>query len=197
MNFTEKGLFVVLMFQNGENFYTPPQVEYFFNVQSALFTYTSTSDASTNERTFSSAGPTVSQINFAPCRSAKVSGTIDGKTILGKTGRALSDFGYCAITKNSSFYVQGDDDSDSYSYVEIKILPCQGPFSATTPIPKGSCAIPNVNNGNLDAIGEAKTREILRNMKVYLMLIDTAINATNYKDPFVYIMNGTTTMCLP
>src|SRR3990167_8319323 len=190
MNFTEKGLFVVLMFQEGEMFYTPPQIESLFNIQSAHFTYTSTNDASTNVRTLRNTGPKVSQVKLSPCRSANVSGTIDGKAILGKTGRALSDFGYCAITKDGSFYVQGDDDSDSYSYIDIKVFPCQGPFSSTTPIPKGSCAIPNVNNGNLDASGEEKTRTKLRNIKIYMMLIDTAINATNYDDPFVYIMNG-------
>src|SRR3990167_4035052 len=90
MNFTEKGLFVVLMFQEGEMFYTPPQIESLFNIQSAHFTYTSTNDASTNVRTFSNTGPKVSQgianihlcesstqVKFSPCRSANVSGTID------------------------------------------------------------------------------------------------------------------------
>src|SRR3990167_5097240 len=190
MNFTEKGLFVVLMFQEGEMFYTPPQIESLFNIQSAHFTYTSTNDASTNVRTFSNTGPKVSQVKFSPCRSANVSGTIDGKAILGKTGRALSDFGYCAITKDGSFYVQGDDDSDSYSYIEINVRPCQGPFSSTTPIPKGSCALRTPQNGDLTTTQAKEVRNALRDFRITLMLIDTAINATNYDSPFVYIMNS-------
>ena len=190
MNFTEKGLFVVLMFQKGKEYARPNDVEPYFSVSGSVFTYSSTSNSSTNERTFSATGPTVSKIDFAPCRSANVSGIINGQKILGKTDRALSDFGYCAITKNSSFFVQGDDDSDSYSYIEINIRPCQGPYSATTPIPKGSCALRNPQISPLTG-GEPKAiRDALRDYRMTLMLIDTAIDATNYDSPFVYIMNS-------
>ena len=81
--------------------------------------YKSTADASTNERTFNSSGPDVKSVKFAPCKSAGISANVNGKPILGKTSLALSDFGYCAILsdENTTFYLEGDDDSDVYAFV--------------------------------------------------------------------------------
>lgn len=213
MDFKSKGLYFTLMFQKGQNFLRPKEVESMFYVDANLFVYSSTSDSSTNERTFNSGGPTVSKLDFQPCRSAGITASVNGKAIKGKTSRALSDFGYCANIKNSQtlLYFEGDEDSDTYAYVELRIFPCDGTFpqilvaaSGTGPSgPQGmtypdpamtntACSLPNQKAGTytLNPKDQQYLRQSLRDLSVTVSLIDTAVEATDYDSPLIYMINS-------
>ena len=213
MNFKEKGLFFVLLFQKGQKYYRPSEVEDIISIDANLFVYTSTSDASTNERTYSSGGPTVTQLKFQPCRSLGIEASVNGEAIKGKTSRAISDYGYCANVKNDSaqLYMQGDEDSDTFVYIEVRVFPCDGTFptliASTDPGPSGpqgkwvpnpslvsssKCYLPNQKGGTYSLNNQdiQYTRQFLRDVSMTVSLIDTAIEATNYDKPLIYMLNS-------
>ena len=213
MNFKAQGLFLVLMFKNGEQFYKKETVEDRFYIEANLIGYESTENSS-GERTYTSDKPTVTKIVFKPCKSAGITGKVQGKTIKGKTSIALSDYGYCPdIFDNSNrFLMQGDDDSDYYAYIEIKIFPCDGsfPLISTDPSPTGSgpsgpegsikvgsavgkkCLLPNSNGGTVQITEKEKQylRQQMRDLQIVVGLVDTTVEATNYDDPLVYQLNS-------
>lgn len=193
MDFKGRKLFFTLLFQNGEQYIKPGDVEAFFFIEVVHFAYTSTINSTSGERTYSSAGPTVSLMKFAPCRSANMTAKVGDKPIFGKTSMALSDFGYCSIWEDDTpMYLQGDEDADDYGYIQVRIFPCSGPmFTGTGPIPKGSCYLPNLNDvyQKFTQPDLQKLRTTLRDYKVSLALIDTTVDQNNYDDPLMYMLS--------
>lgn len=69
--------------------------------------------------------PTI--IPFKPCKSGGKTNIVGGQSIEGKSSLATSDRAWCSFvdsTKNQSMFVKGNEDSDVFAYVRLKILPC-------------------------------------------------------------------------
>jgi hypothetical protein len=193
MDFGSKGLFISMVFYKGKEPIRPKDAETIFSVEAAQFSMTSTADTS-GTRTFDPNADRPNRIQFSPCRSAGIEAKVGDKAIKGKTSRAISDFGYCSILGNSStFKLQGDEDSDTYSYVEIRVNPCSGDFSTILPLPPGmKCSLPNTKGGvyTLTPTDQQTLRTSLRDYTISLMIIEAAMDASNYQDPLIYMMNG-------
>ena len=193
MDFKKSGLFMTLLFQKGpQQFLRPSDVERYFTVEAVQISKNSTSDSSTRERTIG--GQNTTKIEFTPCRSAGIKGEVKGKTIKGKTSMALSDFGYCSKLNNNEteFTLSGDEDSDLFKYVELRIFPCNGTFGPTDNSNNTKCALPNAYDDTIKFTDDEmkRIRSGLREYTVTVMLIDAAIEAVNYGDPVIYMMNG-------
>ena len=209
MDMKAKGLFFSLIFSKGEQSLSEAEVQKSFKISANLYELTTPSSSDGNSKT------TVTKIVFKPCKSAGITGKVQGKTIKGKTSIALSDYGYCPdIFDNSNrFLMQGDDDSDYYAYIEIKIFPCDGTFpkiSAQTggggaagpsgPLGKivvtetegKQCYFPNQKGGTYNIRPEEYQylRQSLRPYTVSVTTIDAAVEATNYADPLVFMLNS-------
>lgn len=66
-------------------------------------------------------------IPFGPCRSGGKTNSVGGKSLEGKSSLATSDRAWCSFvnpSKNQTMFVQGNEDSDVYAFVKLKILPC-------------------------------------------------------------------------
>jgi hypothetical protein len=64
-------------------------------------------------------------IPFGPCASGGRGGDVNGNALQGKKSLALSDNAYCSFADaDKPMYVQGNEDSDTYAYVRMKIMPC-------------------------------------------------------------------------
>jgi hypothetical protein len=193
MDFKAKGLFLVLLFQKGpQNFLKPGNVNRYFSVEAVQITQESSQDASTSERT--PKPPTVTKVKLDPCKPSGVTAKVNGKDIKGKTSMAVSDFGYCVILNDTDtqFTLAGDQDSDVFKYVQIRIFPCEGTFGPMENSTNTQCALPNAYSPSITFTQneEKRIRDSLRDYSVTVMLIDTAIDAVNYEDPIIYMMNG-------
>lgn len=196
MDFKTKGLFVVLLFQKGSaNFLRPNDVTRYFTVEAVQVTVNSTQNSSTKERVPSP--PDNQKINFMPCRSINMTATVNGKKIQGKTDMAMSDFGLCSqlnnATDNSTFTLLGDEDADLFKYVQIRINPCNGTYNqANESDTTKTCALPNPYSASVPFGGQddQKIRQSLRDYSMTVVIIDAALNATNFNDPQVFMMNG-------
>jgi len=66
-------------------------------------------------------------IPFGPCSAGGKKGEVKGKTLQGKSSLALSDRAWCSLAdeeKGHEMYVQGNEDSDTFAFVRLKIMPC-------------------------------------------------------------------------
>lgn len=67
------------------------------------------------------------EISFSPCKRGGKENVVDGQTIEGKSSMATSDRAWCSFVNtanNESMFVNGNEDSDVYAYIRIKITPC-------------------------------------------------------------------------
>ena len=189
MNLSGAGQFIALVFLNESQFMTPGAVTPYFTVNG----YVSTVVASNS----STVAPTVSvtQINFFPCQSINRTAHINGQDILGKNAQVLFNYGYCSQTNStdpstSSFILQGESGDDIYSYIELRVMPCIGPYVANGSIPQGSCALPYSNGNNtLSQADMLKIRLSLRSFRIGLFLFDATGDISNYDNPILYMLN--------
>lgn len=70
---------------------------------------------------------TPTEVPFKPCKSGGKKGSVGGKNLEGKSSLALSDRAWCSFLKpfsNQTMFVEGNEDSDTYAFIQLKILPC-------------------------------------------------------------------------
>lgn len=194
MDFKKKGLFVSMLLSRGDKYYKTQDIQKYFQVNAATYTQESTSATGTDgnkERTPSPEGIKPTKITMAPCATAGIKPTVNGKAIQGKMSTALSDFGLCSIhdVVNSTMYMQGDDDSDTFSYIEIQLSPCNGTFGPTEDSTGFACALPNPYDDTISftQAEEMRLRLGMRDLTVQLVLIQTDVDGSNYEDPLIYI----------
>ncbi len=86
MNFKENGLFISLAINKGNKMLKESDVMKYFSISANLFEYTQTTTTATDGSTDKQMNdkPTVTKIVFKPCKSAGITGKVNGKTIKGK-----------------------------------------------------------------------------------------------------------------
>lgn len=71
---------------------------------------------------------TSTRIPFTKCSSGGVAPNIGGQPLIGKISMALSDISMCSLPSATSdtdkMYVDGNDDSDMFAYVTLRVNPC-------------------------------------------------------------------------
>src|SRR3990167_3579573 len=192
MNLTEKGIFFVMAFKQNNAFVPPGTVDGYFHIEANMFTATAPTEGSTT-----TPEPKVQKVFFSPCQKAGVQPVVNGKPMGGPTSRMLSDFGYCSASSNPSLYIDGDEESDQFTFIEIRILPCMGTlYKGQPPIPKGSCWFPTPTKTT--KLGEAEVstlRSGLRGFEVVFGFVDASIQPENYDNPIFYKLNVQNSYC--
>ena len=214
MNLKDKGLFFTLMFSQGKKNLKDKDITKLFDVTAYAFQYTA-KEASDGSKSIDDVKPKVKKINIVSCKKAGVNGTVKGKTILGKFDNILTNFGFCPDISDSTipFELSGDDDSDYFAYIEVKIAPCSGSYPSITSSPTDpnsggggsptgpsgytvvgaytnqACLLPNPagsGTGNLSPIERQYVRQQLRDYSLTLSLIESTVDGNNYDDPLIY-----------
>ena len=124
IDFKSMGFFFSLYATKGRALKPIDDLRYFLDFEAQQIIYTSSVDANGNRGAPSQSAPTV--IPFGPCKTGGMgSPTVSGQNLQGRQSIATSDRAYCSLISSATeMYVEGDEDSDTWAYIRIKILPC-------------------------------------------------------------------------
>ena len=164
--------------------------------------------------------PTIqaTEIKLGPCTTGGKLPLVNGKPISGKTSLAISDNAYCSLfDKSERMIIEGNDDSETYSFIEITVNPCKSKVktcifyysvASSTDVTRIDEYI--ANNPQLDPVEKAKfdtgvasastraseflvfiekqVRKKIEDMTITLSYIEGAIDVYDYEDPYNLIM---------
>lgn len=184
-----EGFYMTMVVKKDDKFVKLEEIARYVNISTYMFSTKSSSSIPGDPSSRVTSSETGVEIPMVSCPAAGITPDtlIQGKRISGKTAKALSEFGYCFPSRTSEykpeFYVQGEDDSDEFAWIEIRVSACKGDIYSQCEIDGSTLLAP-------DSFGQ--TSKALDNLEIQLFIIETAVKPEDYLQPLVFLLNGNT-----